>query len=51
MTSLDDLREQAGQLLATCQAINARIATGKPSRRQDRRNKVAATTAPRLARH
>lgn len=51
MTSLDDLREQAGQLLATCQAVNARIATGQARQRRERRNKVATTTAPRLARH
>lgn len=51
MTSLEDLREQAGQLLAACQAINSRIATGKPSRSRERRNKLSSTTAPRLARH
>lgn len=51
MTSLDDLRQQAGELLATCQAINAKIETAARARPRPRRGRSSQQTEPRLARH
>lgn len=51
MTSLDDLRQQAGRLLAACAAVNARAsdAKAKPRRRQTHSAQGVAVYDPRLA--
>lgn len=51
MTSLDDLRLQAGRLMEACASINAKTATAATARARQPRNLTPHKTAPRLARH
>lgn len=51
MTSLDDLRLQAGRLMEACASINAKTLPAASVRPRRRSNRTPHKNEPRLARH